>query len=75
MVEHTGFRYRLYPTPEQGRSLERWAGCARAVWNAGFEQRRAAWRMNRVTLIYPHQGGNELTRSQARARLAPGAPL
>src|SRR4051812_21832540 len=61
VVEHTGFRYRLYPTPDQERALERWAGCARAVWNAGLEQRRAAWRMNRVTLTYNHQGGHELT--------------
>lgn len=39
------YRYRLYPTAEQAAALRRWAGCARAVWNAGLEQRRTAWRM------------------------------
>jgi putative transposase len=45
VVEHTGFRYRLYPTPEQEAALRRWAGCARAVWNAALEQRETARRM------------------------------
>jgi putative transposase len=45
VVEHTGFRYRLYPTPDQEAALRRWAGCARAVWNAALEQRETAWRM------------------------------
>lgn len=45
MFVFLGYRYRLYPTPDQAASLERWAGCARAVWNAALEQRRLAWRM------------------------------
>jgi hypothetical protein len=43
--ERAGFRYRLSPIPEQGAALERWAGCARAVYNAALEQRRTAYRM------------------------------
>ncbi|MGH2714291.1 MAG: RNA-guided endonuclease InsQ/TnpB family protein [Thermoleophilaceae bacterium] len=37
-----GYRYRLYPTAEQGHALNRWAGCARAIWNAALEQRQIA---------------------------------
>jgi putative transposase len=59
-----GYRYRLYPVAEQAAALERWAGCARAVWNAALEQRRTAWRMNRVTLRYWSQGGTGLSEAK-----------
>jgi putative transposase len=55
------YRYRLYATAEQAAALARWAGCARAIWNAGLEQRRAAWRMNGANVRYESQGGAELT--------------
>ncbi|MGH2983173.1 MAG: RNA-guided endonuclease InsQ/TnpB family protein [Solirubrobacterales bacterium] len=55
------YRYRLYPTAKQAAALSRWAGCARAVWNAGLEQRQMAWRMNGVGLRYESQGGTELS--------------
>jgi putative transposase len=61
MPERMGYRFRLYPTSEQAGALERWAGCARAVWNAALEQRRTAWRMNRASLRYEDQGAVELT--------------
>jgi transposase len=64
MSEYTGYRYRLYPTSEQAALLERRAGCARAVWNAALEQRRAAWRMNRTSLRYESQGGAELSQAK-----------
>jgi putative transposase len=47
VTERTGYRFRLYPTPDQARALERWAGCARALWNAALEQRRTARRMGK----------------------------
>lgn len=34
-----GFRYRLYPTPEQEDRLLAWEGTLRALWNAAHEQR------------------------------------
>lgn len=37
------YRYRLYPTIEQAETLGQWCGCARAVYNAGLEQRRVAY--------------------------------
>lgn len=62
--ERTGYRYRLYPAPDQASALERWAGCARAVWNAALEQRRTAWRMNRASLRYESQGGASLSEAK-----------
>lgn len=37
-------RYRLRLTIEQDARLGQWSGALRALWNAGLEQRRAAWR-------------------------------
>jgi putative transposase len=64
MSEFTRYGYRLYPTSQQSRALERWAGCARAVWNAALEQRRTAWRMSRTGLRYESQGGAELSEAK-----------
>lgn len=51
-----GYRYRLYPTPEQAHALAQWAGCARAVYNAGLQQRQVAYRDCGVSLRYNDQG-------------------
>lgn len=50
-----GYRYRLHPTDAQAAALGRWAGCARAIYNAGLEQRRVAWRDCGVSLGYGQQ--------------------
>jgi putative transposase len=50
------YRYRLYPTLEQAQALARWCGCARAVYNAGLEQRQVAYRDCGVSLGYNQQG-------------------
>jgi putative transposase len=63
-VEYTAYRYRLYPTTEQAVAFMRWAGCARAVWNAALEQRQSAWRMGRVSLRYGDQGAAQLTEAK-----------
>lgn len=39
MLTRRGFRYRLYPTPEQEGRLLAWEGALRALWNAAHEQR------------------------------------
>lgn len=44
-MSHVGFRYRLYPSEAQSAALARWAGCARALYNAGLEQRSLAHRL------------------------------
>jgi len=64
MGEHIGYLYRLYPTAAQSVAFERWAGCARAVWNAALEQRKTAWRMAGVSLRYESQGGAGLTEAK-----------
>jgi putative transposase len=40
MTLRRGFRYRLYPTPEQAVRLLAWEGALRALWNVALEQRR-----------------------------------
>jgi len=50
------YRYRLYPTVEQAQALAQWCGCARAVYNAGLEQRQAAYRDCGISLGYNWQG-------------------
>lgn len=41
---HRGFRYRLYPTPEQADDMAQTAGAVRFVYNLALEQRRDFWR-------------------------------
>ncbi len=50
------YRFRLYPTPGQASALGRWCGCARAIYNAGLEQRQIAYRDCGVSLGYNQQG-------------------
>lgn len=59
------YRYRLYPTPEQAEALTQWCGCARAIYNAGLEQRKVAYRDYGVSLGYNQQGAGELTDAKA----------
>ena len=40
MLVRRGFRYRIYPTPEQEARLRCWEGALRALWNLAHEQRR-----------------------------------
>ena len=58
------YRYRLDPTPGQADALTRWCGCARAIYNAGLEQRQAAYRDCGVSLGYNQQGADELTEAK-----------
>jgi putative transposase len=68
VVEFMDYRYRLYPTPAQSETLARWAGCARTIYNAGVEQRRAAWHLKRVSLSYSDQAGAQLTEAKRAFR-------
>lgn len=58
------YRYRLCPTATQDEALRRWAGCARAIYNAGLEQRQVAYRDFGVSLGYNAQGARELTEAK-----------
>jgi putative transposase len=37
------FKYKLIPTPEQERALERVVWRCRELYNAGLQERKAAW--------------------------------
>jgi putative transposase len=63
VIEHSRYRFRLYPTPPQEGALRRWAGSARMLWNAALEQRITAWRMNRTSLRFAAQSA-ELTEAK-----------
>jgi putative transposase len=56
-----GFRYRLYPSPEQEARLRDWAGAGRYVYNLALEQRRDWWRQYRA-----NTGRNISLASQSR---------
>lgn len=52
-----GRTYRLYPTDEQEQRFEQIAGCCRAIWNAALEQRRVAWKLQRLSIWANQQAG------------------
>src|SRR5579859_8129521 len=49
------FKYRVYPTRTQAAALHGQLDEACRLYNAAFEERRAAWRMNRRSLNYYDQ--------------------
>lgn len=65
------YKFRLYPTRLQREALERQIETHRRLYNAALEQRRIAWREQRVSLNYYAQA-NELKdarRADAELRL------
>jgi putative transposase len=49
------FKYKLKPTPEQERELERALTLCRHVYNAAVGERREAWRLRGVSVTYNQQ--------------------
>jgi putative transposase len=49
------FKYKLLPTPEQARVLERVLWRCRDLYNAGVEERKAAWEQCRVSVTFAMQ--------------------
>jgi putative transposase len=47
--------YRLYPTPAQDASLQAQREAHRLLYNAALEQRRAAWKRQRVSVSFAEQ--------------------
>ena len=41
------FRFRIYPTPEQVETLNRWEDALRFLWNVALEQRLAGLKKRR----------------------------
>ncbi len=50
-----GFRYRFYPTAEQGFLLRRTLGCVRLVYNKALHARAEAWTSGKRSLTYVNQ--------------------
>jgi putative transposase len=63
VVLHKGFRYRIYPTPEQERRLLAWQGPLRFLWNLALEQYHLCMDKPRCERHYPStfDQSNELT--------------
>ena len=57
------YKYKLKPTPEQERMLDRTLMLCRHVYNAAIEERREAWRKRGVSVSY-YQQKAELARHQ-----------
>ena len=49
------FKYKLQPTTEQERTLDRAVMLCRHVYNAALGERREAWRMHSVSITYSQQ--------------------
>jgi putative transposase len=49
------YQYKLTPTPQQERTLERTLMLCRHVYNAAIGERREAWRMRGVSITYYQQ--------------------
>ncbi len=55
-----GFKFRLYPTPEQAAQIQRTFGCVRFVYNHYLAMRSAAWNERKETMNY-YACANDLT--------------
>jgi putative transposase len=49
------YKYKLKPSSEQARLLERTLTLCQDVYNAGIGERREAWRMRGITVTYYQQ--------------------
>jgi putative transposase len=49
------FKYKLLPTPEQARTLATVVWRCRELYNAGLEERKAAWEKCRVSVSFAMQ--------------------
>src|SRR5882762_11862542 len=49
------FKYRAYPTRQQGLALEAQVDEACRLYNGALDERRSAWRQNRISLGYYDQ--------------------
>ena len=51
-MQRRTYKYRLYPNQEQSEILEHQLGEARSLYNAALQERREAWRMQKISLNY-----------------------
>jgi hypothetical protein len=53
VILRRGYRYRIYPTPEQAARLGAWEDALRWLWNLAHEQRRMATGRSKDERRYP----------------------
>lgn len=46
------YKFRLYPSKAQVQTFEHWLDLCRELYNAALQERRDAWRLNRVSISY-----------------------
>ena len=51
-MQRRTFKYRLYPNREQSAAFDYQLSEARSLYNAALQERREAWRMQRISLNY-----------------------
>jgi putative transposase len=49
------YKFRIYPTKAQVEAFEHWLDLCRELYNAALQERRDAWKLNRVSINYFHQ--------------------
>jgi len=54
-MQRRAFKYRLFPSKEQNVAFEHQLSEARSLYNAALQERREAWRMQRIGLNYYDQ--------------------
>lgn len=69
MKLHRGYRFRLYPTPEQEARLRQWEGALRFLWNIMLEQRLHAYGRCKVDRKYPNGVSQSREVTELRAML------
>lgn len=69
MKLHRGYRFRLYPTPEQEARLRQWEGALRFLWNVAHEQRLADLARCKVDRVYPSVFSQQRELTELRAEL------
>src|SRR5215211_2015581 len=63
------FKYRLYPTKRQEVSLEFTLALCQELYNAALQERRDAWRINRVSINFASQSAQLPAVKEARPEL------
>lgn len=49
------YKFRIKPSPRVARTFEQWLDACRELYNAGLQERRDAWKTNRVSINYHAQ--------------------
>ena len=68
-MQHQGFKFRIYPTPEQEFVLRQTIGACRYIYNWALAQKRESWVTNKRSMSYP-----ATSRALTRKKTSPETP-